>query len=157
MALQGGIQNFGDKYGMDKHRINRLQICCEELIFEMISHCYPNGGPVKIQLDVSYAESNMSANIVLRSDGVAYNPFEKEDCGLGVTILKKMAKSIECHQENDNNRIAIMIKKRQLDLLRRDLFPSDRNGFVPSAYIYLFRCGRGTLSEGHGMRRIAIN
>ena len=36
--MQGGIQMFAEKYGLSARKANRLQLCCEELIYEMIEH-----------------------------------------------------------------------------------------------------------------------
>lgn len=108
MQLQGGIQTFGEKYGMDSRKISRLQLCCEELIMELLEHAYdPGTGTVQLHLDVSYAEADRTTGIFLSCAGKAYNPFDQPDDGLGVTILKKMARKIEYAHGNGTNRIAI--------------------------------------------------
>ena len=107
MQLQGGIQNFGEKYGLDQKHTYRLQICCEELIYELLAHCYTTGDNVDIKLSVSHAESDAATRIVLSCGGDTYNPFEQEEDGLGVTILKRMAKRLEYRLEADRNIIEI--------------------------------------------------
>ena len=107
MQLQGGIQNFGEKYGLDQKRTYRLQLCCEELIYELLDHCYPNRAEVDLKLSVSHAESDSSTQIAIDCGGMAYNPFEQEDSGLGVTILKNMAKRLDYRLDNDRNVIDI--------------------------------------------------
>ena len=109
MALQGGLQTFGEKYGLTLREINRLQICCEELAYEMLGHCYGNDGPVNMKLDVSYAEADHAVEIDLACGGAAYDPFEQGDAGLGVTILKNMAKRLDCQRESGINRISIAL------------------------------------------------
>ena len=109
MALQGGIQNFGEKYGLDQKRTYRLQICCEELIYELLAHCYPTGNDVNLKLSVSHAESDGSTQIDLSCGGAAYDPFNQAEDGLGVTILKNMARQIDCRREGECNRIAITL------------------------------------------------
>ena len=64
MAMQGGIQTFGEKYGMDAMRTNRLQICCEELVDEMLEHCCPAQAQPEMKLDISYAEADQPENTV---------------------------------------------------------------------------------------------
>ena len=91
MQLQGGIQTFGEKYGLDSKRTYRLQICCEELVYEMLNHCYQKGEPVDMQLEVSYAEADRTTKIALSCGGQEYDPFHQDEDGLGVTILKNMA------------------------------------------------------------------
>jgi len=94
MELQGAIQLFGEKYGLDRNRIYRLQICCEELIYEMLAHCYDDAEPVELRLDIAYAELDRTAEIELICGGRPYDPFAQTEDGLGVTILKHMGNSL---------------------------------------------------------------
>jgi len=107
MQLQGGIQSFGEKYGLDTKKIYRLQICCEELVYEMLAQCYSESEDVEMQLEVAYAEADQTAEITLTCTGAAYDPFAQEDAGLGVTILKKMAKYLDYTRKEDRNHIRI--------------------------------------------------
>jgi len=109
MRLQGGIQTFGEKYGIDNKRTYRLKICCEELIYELLSHALPGDESVNMKLNVSYAESDRTTKIDLSWAGMAYNPFEQSDDGLGVTILKKMARQIRFQPGDDLHRISIVL------------------------------------------------
>jgi polar amino acid transport system ATP-binding protein len=109
MQMQGGIQRFGEKYGLDQKKINRLQICCEELIYEMMTHCYPSGEGIHMELEVSYAETDQATEISLNCHGDEYNPFVQEDDGLGVTILKNMARQLDYQREGRRNIIRIKL------------------------------------------------
>ena len=110
MQMQGGIQTFGEKYGLESKKIYRLQICCEELIYEMLTHAYPGEDEtVEMHLDIAYAEVDQAVKIDLSCGGEAYDPFEQEDDGLGVTILKRMAKQIECVRSEQKTRITITL------------------------------------------------
>ena len=109
MQLHGGIQTFGEKYGLDSRRIYCLKICCEELVYEMLNHCYPEGGSVKMLLEVTYAEADKASEIILSCGGNAYDPFSQDDAGLGVTILKKIGKQTEYRLENGRNLITVML------------------------------------------------
>ncbi|MCR5082895.1 MAG: amino acid ABC transporter ATP-binding protein [Parasporobacterium sp.] len=109
MQLHGGIQNFGEKYGLEFKIIYRLQICCEELIFEMLKHCYDDNDPIEMQISVSYAESDNSTKIELISGGKKFDPFIQDDDGLGVTILKQMAKHIDYDWEENRSHISVTL------------------------------------------------
>lgn len=109
MALQGGIQTFSEKYGLNMNRTYQLQICCEELIYEMLAHCYPTGNDIDLKLLVSHSESDGSTRIDLTCGGTPFNPFEQDDDGLGVTILKKMAKQLDYRWENGRSIIDISL------------------------------------------------
>ena len=109
MQLHGGIRNFGEKYGLDVKRAYRLQLCCEELIYEMLDHCYPGRDQADLKLSVFYAESDGSTQIDIDCGGTAYNPFEQEEDGLGVTILKNMSKHLEYRCTDNRNHISTAI------------------------------------------------
>ena len=110
MQLQGGIQNFGEKYGLDKKHTYRLQLCCEELIYELLDHCYPNREDMDLKLLVSHAELDGTTQIDIDCGGAAYNPFEQaEEDVLSVTILKNMSKRLDYHYTNDRNQINIAL------------------------------------------------
>ena len=109
MELQGAIHLFGEKYGLDRNRIYRLQICCEELICEMLAHCYDDTGPVELCLDIAYAELDRSAEIELVCGGRAYDPLSQAEDGLGVTILKHMGRSLTYDYARGANRICVCL------------------------------------------------
>ncbi len=52
-------------------------------------------------------ESKGITELVITSGGKVYDPFVKDDNGLGVTILKTMYKNISCVRAGDKNRIMI--------------------------------------------------
>ncbi len=108
MKMQGGLLVFGEKYGMRHKRIGRLQLCCEELVYEMMAQCYAPEEPVSMQLAVSYAEADGRCEIELTCSGKEYNPFAQEEDELGVTILKKMAARLE-YAYDGRSRISILL------------------------------------------------
>ena len=109
MILQGGIQIFGEKYGLDIKRINRLQICCEELIYELLAHCYPNRDEVEMKMDISYAEADRTTQIRLTCSGEKYDPFAQAEDGLGVTILRNMSRQLDYQFINNRNQLNITL------------------------------------------------
>ncbi len=109
MQFQGGIQHFGEKYGLDQNRTYRLQICCEEMIYEMIDHCYPGSETADLKLSIAYTETDRSTEINLDCGGAEYNPLNQQDDGLSVTILKKMAQKLEYRREDGRNQIHIIL------------------------------------------------
>jgi len=109
MQLQGGIQTFGEKYGLDQKRTYRLQICCEEVIYELLDNCYPNRKDVDMNLSISHAELDGTTQIDLSYGGAAYNPFERDEAGLGVTILRNMSKQLDYRCTDGKNQISIKL------------------------------------------------
>ena len=109
MQLHGGIQVFGEKYGLDAKRNSRLQLCCEELVYEMLEHCFGSDVAVDMHLEVAYTESDRSVELFLDCGGAAYDPFVQEEESLGVTILNNVAKTIDHRCEGGRNRISIVL------------------------------------------------
>lgn len=104
MELQGGIQIFGEKYGMDHTHVYRLQICAEELIYEML-HSVPEDAEVRMHLDIRYSDSAKKTQFYLSSAGEKYNPFEQDEDGLGITILKSVAENLKFSHSDGKNQM----------------------------------------------------
>jgi polar amino acid transport system ATP-binding protein len=96
-AMQGGIQTFAEKYGLNLRRSNRLQLCCEELVYEMLANACADDN-IKISLDVTYSEVNNNIEINFTCAGKNYNPLDKnfddfDEENLGATILNSLAQN----------------------------------------------------------------
>ena len=88
MQMQGGIQRFSDRYGLDKKTAYRLRLCTEELVNELVAA--NTGEAIEIDIAIEYSEEEKSTALRCRSTGSFYNLFDKpatED-NLGVTIIK---------------------------------------------------------------------
>lgn len=104
MQLQGNIRSFASRYGLDEKRANRLQLCTEELIYEMLDYGKPDQAP-DIQIQISFDERDKCAVIEFCCRGSDYDPFEVEaedEVHLGVTILKNTAKRLDHHFDGEN-------------------------------------------------------
>ena len=105
MKLQGNIRSFAHRYGLDEKKANRLQLCTEELIYEMLDYCRTDG-EVDMQVQISFDEREKCTVIGLRVKGERYDPFEAEpedEVHLGVTILKNTAKRLDHRFDGENN------------------------------------------------------
>lgn len=58
---------------------------------------------------ISRAELDGTTQIDIDCGGAPYNPFEQEEDGLGVTILKKMATQLDYRLKNGRNIIDISL------------------------------------------------
>ena len=110
MELQGGIMMFAEKYGLNARRTNRLQLCCEELIYEMLANSREGENIVHITLDVTYAEVDNSVEIKFTCAGKSYNPLDKDfdeldEENLSATILHNLAKNYSHDYLNGVNQI----------------------------------------------------
>ena len=112
MKFQGGIQTFGEKYGLKNSHIMRLQLCCEEVVTDMLENCYTDQESVSIHFTIAYAESTKESDITLICGGKAYNPFVHDDedgSHLGMTILKRVASSYRHDFTEGKNRISVRL------------------------------------------------
>ncbi len=109
MEMQGGIQMFAEKYGLSARRTNRLQLCCEELIYDMFDNAC-EGDAIKISLDVTYAESDNSVEIKFTCAGKQHNPLDKDfdefdEDNLGAAILHNLAQNYSHEYSDGINKI----------------------------------------------------
>ena len=112
MEFQGGIQTFGEKYGLKNSQIMRLQLCCEELVVEMLENSYAGQENIDIDFTISYAESTKEIDITLHCGGKEYNPFaqdENDDSHLGITILNRVSSVCQHVFEGGKNKISIKL------------------------------------------------
>ena len=111
LEMQGGIHNFAEKYGLDSKLTYRLELCCEELIYEMIAGCYGSNDEININVDISYSEADGATVINLISGGKEFNPFtnDDDDIHLGISMLKKIAGKIDFSYSDSLNRITITL------------------------------------------------
>ena len=108
MAMHGGLRSFTEKYGLSSRLTYRLELCCEELVYEMLK---AQDDPVKIDVEVSYSEADGSTTFILTSEGREFDPFtnEDDDVHLGVVMLKNTAKSVTHTYSGGVNRIEAVI------------------------------------------------
>ena len=114
MKMQGGIQTFAEKYGLNARKTNRIQLCCEELIYEMIENTCKGENILHITLDVTYAESDSSVAIKFSCAGKKYNPLEKnfddfDEKNLGATILHNLSKDFSHEYSDGVNKISFRL------------------------------------------------
>ena len=62
-----------------------------------------------VSLSVAHAEADRTVEIEMLCGGQPYDSFEQAEDGLGVTILKNMAKKIDCRREDDQTRVSIAL------------------------------------------------
>lgn len=110
MHLHGGIRLFAERYGLPAKYANRLQLCTEELIYELFHSC---GESIDLNVEITYGELTKSVSLCCDSAGQPFNPFtavnDDEEAHLGLTILKNVSKSIDYSYEGGRNIVKIEI------------------------------------------------
>ena len=109
MSMQGGIRDFAKRYGLEAEHAYSLQVCCEEMVVEFLNHCFPEGGPIDVHLEISYAEADHAVVIQLSSAGRPYNPLEQSDNALAVAIIRQTARKTDYRFDQNRNHLTIVL------------------------------------------------
>lgn len=113
MQMHGGLQKFGEKYGIDGKYIIRLQLYAEEIIEEVIVQEGEDITP-DISLRISLAEGTRDMLIEVLYMGKEIDPFnilimDPAGVHIGLTILRKVAKTIEHSYKYGINTLKIVV------------------------------------------------
>lgn len=112
MRLHGNIRIFAEKYGLEEKYAGVLQLCTEELIYEMLKGC---GDPIDLDVEIVYGELTKSLTLSCSSLGAPFNPFEQmhkdDEAHLGLTILNHVSKEIRYTREKSRNKLEVFLKK----------------------------------------------
>ena len=115
LEMQGKIIIFADKYGLGEKSSHRLQLCCEEIIFEMMNGCFGADEKIFMSLEIIYVGTEKSLELSLTCGGKNYNPFDKKisaaEDDLSLKILKGCAKNFEHSFVDGVNKIRMEITR----------------------------------------------
>ncbi len=115
MEMQNKIQLFAEKYGLKSKYTYRLQLCCEETIYEMINGCYDEDEKnISIIIDITYAEAIGKSEFKILCKGKPHNPLAESDeesfeDNIGMTILRNVAGDFEYSYESGVNVIGFKL------------------------------------------------
>ena len=116
IEMQSLIENFAEKYGLKSSCIGKLQLCCEEIVYTMMSGCYDQDDKIFISVDITYTETSGTSQLTLICAGKNFNPFDLDDSdenfetNISVHILKKNTKNFSYVHENGFNKIILDLK-----------------------------------------------
>ena len=111
-AMQNKISLFAEKYGLGDRNSGRLQLCCEEIIFEMFGGCYDADEKISAALDIVYVETEKFLEINFACGGKIYNPFDEKssaDDNLSLNILQGYAKNFSYTHADGLNKVSMSI------------------------------------------------
>ena len=104
MKIRGGIMDFAEKYGIPYKAAYRLELCAEELIYELLNNCYPEQTLLDLHMTVEYSEADKSVILSADCGGIKHDPFaDTDDENLGVTIIRRAAKKHTYAFEENRN------------------------------------------------------
>lgn len=111
LRLKAGIITFCTKYGIVSKNSNRLQLCAEELVYEIINSIPERGEEARyIDLSIEYSQAAHLATIEFINGGTEFNPLTLEgDTHLGMALLRRIGKNIEVKYEDGKNSLKITL------------------------------------------------
>lgn len=115
--MQSKIEIFSEKYGLTKKYLQRVQLACEEIIFELLNNCYDGDEKISVSVDIIYIESKKSVEFKISCAGKNYNPLDEKNSAeefadnLGRTILENLTENFSHVYENETNKINFQLKK----------------------------------------------
>jgi serine/threonine-protein kinase RsbW len=111
MARQ--VENFLTEKGVSESLINKILLCVDELITNIIGHAYADSNEHAVSLQALVAPTFVQ--LELRDDGVPFDPTkqtradtqgtldERSIGGLGIHLVKSLMDKVEYEREGDYN------------------------------------------------------
>ena len=111
-AFYTWLHGICEKWNLDNHLANKLDMCSEEIYANITFYAYPEK---RGDIEVNCKKDNKKLILQFKDQGMKYNPLEKEDPditlppeqrpigGLGIFMVKEMADEVEYEYVNEEN------------------------------------------------------
>lgn len=102
--LLSSVETFLEQNGVDSSAGNRVKLCIEELVRNVIRHGYSDSKKHYIDIRIHLREKQ--TNICITDDGIPFNPirYDKQE-GLGLLIVKGICQDLEYKYLFNQNRV----------------------------------------------------
>jgi len=112
------IEEFAEKYSIPPKTLFNLQLIAEEIIVNICSYAYPDKEKGEFSIELSILNGDIL--IIFKDSGIEFDPTTIEADtkqsvhnatigGLGIHIVKELAKKIEYIREGNENILKILI------------------------------------------------
>ncbi len=127
--VDGKFREFGDGNGLDKDVIRKMSVILDELLNNVISYAFPDGGEHEIELRAELVGGRMT--ITISDDGIPFNPLgrtppnvgltveDREIGGLGIQIVRKMVDDISYQRHIDKNVLTLVVHVARASAISR--------------------------------------
>lgn len=117
-ALHRFMESTGERLGWSPRTALQLTLACEELLTNIATYGYPDGGEPRILLTVAKVAGG--ARLVLEDNAAAFDPLAKADPdltqdldsrpigGLGVYFVKRLMDELEYERLPSGNRLTMI-------------------------------------------------
>ncbi len=114
------IEEFGASHGLTKEVVFQFVLAFDELLTNIISYGFLDGGSHKITASMALAGDRLEAEII--DDGVAFDPLarptpdldasveDRKVGGLGVHFVRSVMDTIDYQRQDGHNRLKMMKK-----------------------------------------------
>lgn len=114
------VRSFIAESGLAGEAAYALELAVDELVLNVMSYAYPPGGEGEVELRL-WREADGGARLRIEDRGAAYDPTAREDPeieaslderrigGLGVYLVKRLARSMEYRREGDRNVLEVAV------------------------------------------------
>ena len=111
------VERFGAAHGLSEGTVFAVNLALEEIVTNIISYGYPDGGRHVIHLRMDLAGEEL--RIAIADDARAFNPLEKEEPdldgsvderpvgGLGIHLVRKLMDEVRYERRDDQNRLSL--------------------------------------------------
>ena len=111
------VEKFVEKINLSPKTLFNLYLIIEEIVVNICSYSYPNGNG-DFSLEIFYENNNIT--LIFEDSGIEFDPTQKKDNfqhdiekarigGLGISIVKQLAKSIEYKRIAGKNILKIIV------------------------------------------------
>lgn len=113
MDLSKRIHSFGKKYSVDFNTINKLSLCVEEMVGNIVQHGFESLNVCYIDIRIMILKDKIIFRI--RDNGKAFNPIdytnheESSSGNIGIYMIQKLAKSMDYRYTIGLNNLTITL------------------------------------------------
>ncbi|MBR1734405.1 MAG: ATP-binding protein [Alphaproteobacteria bacterium] len=113
------VKKFCDDNGVSEEKYHDIVLILDEIVTNVISYAYPDGGTHTFTLDIKKEGDRISMK--LSDDGIPFDPLakdnpdtessleEREIGGLGIFIVKQLSEVVEYSRVDDKNHLSVTV------------------------------------------------
>ncbi len=109
VGMNARVEVYFQKYGLEKKRLNNLQLLLEELLVLLFREQYADTQP-DIGIAFEFASGAKEVRLSIDYSGVPFNPFESDEEDLGVMLIRGLCKQKEHRFSGGRNALDLLLR-----------------------------------------------
>ena len=117
------LEAFCSRHGIPYRDINRFNLALEEVLTNVISYGFPNGGRHEIDVAIRYRDGALQATV--SDDGVAFDPLaqptpdihapveQRSVGGLGIHLVRELSDALDYRRDGGRNVLSFRLRMGQ--------------------------------------------